>query len=97
MGIAIIVIAFLNCFTHAPQHIESLFAIVIYVSFLLLVLAVFVLPLTEINRRLRDEKIRFLKIVYTQIEDAFEKVRKDIRYNAYYPCWAYAAYRKMMA
>ena len=81
IGIAIIVIAFLNYFTHAPQHIESIFAIGFYVSFLLLALAIFILPLTEINRRLRDEKIRLLKIVNTQIEDAFEKVRADIRSN----------------
>ena len=78
MGIAIVVIAFLNYFTHAPEHIESIFAVTFYVSFLVLALAVFILPLTEINRRLKDEKIRLLKIVNTQIEDTFEKVRKDI-------------------
>lgn len=81
MGVAIVVIAILNYITHAPQHIQSVFAVGFYLAFLLLGLAVFILPLTEINRRLRDEKIRLLKDVNTQIEDTFKKVRKDIASN----------------
>jgi hypothetical protein len=81
IGIAIVAIAFLTNFLLVPQHIESALAIVFYVSFLILALAVFVLPLTEINQRLRKEKNRLLRIVSTQIEDAFEKVRVDIQSN----------------
>ena len=81
ISVAIVAIAFLNYFSHVPQHIESKFAVVFYVSFLMLALAIFILPLTEIHRRLRNEKIRLLKIVNTQIEDTFEKVRADIRSN----------------
>ena len=79
IGIAIVVIALLNYFTHAHQHIESLFAVGFYISFLLLALAVFVLPLTDINQRLRKEKNRLVKNVNSHIEDAFEKVRADIQ------------------
>jgi hypothetical protein len=79
IGVAIIVIAFLTSIILGHQHIESAVAVVFYVSFLILALAVFVLPLTEINRRLREEKIRLLKIVNTQIEETFERVRIDIR------------------
>lgn len=81
IGAAIILIAFLNYLTHAPQHIESNFAVGFYISFIILALTVFVLPLTEINHRLRDEKIRLLKGVNTQIANTFEKVRKDIQSN----------------
>jgi hypothetical protein len=81
IGVAIGVIAFLNNFILVPQHIESTLHVVFYLSFLILGLAVFVLPLTEINRRLREEKNRLLKIVNIQIEDAFEKVRKDFQSN----------------
>jgi hypothetical protein len=81
MGVAIIVIAFLTSFILVPQHIESMLHVVFYLSFLILGLLVFVLPLVEINRRLREEKNRLLKIVNTHLEDAFKKVRKDFRSN----------------
>jgi hypothetical protein len=81
IGIAIIVITFLTSFILVPQHVESVLHIVFYISFLILALAVFVLPLTDINQRLRKEKNRLLKIVNTQIGDAFEKVRADIQSN----------------
>ena len=81
IGIAIIVIAFLTSFILVPQHVESTLHVVFYLSFLILALTVFVQPLTEINRRLRDEKKRLLKNLNTQIEDAFEKVRADIQSN----------------
>ncbi len=81
MGIAIVVIAFLTSFILVPQHIESTLHVVFYISFLLLALAVFILPLAEINHRLRDEKKRLLNIVNIQIESAFEKVRRDIQSN----------------
>jgi hypothetical protein len=81
MGIAIIVITFLTSFILVPQHIESTLHIIFYLSFLLLALAVFVLPLTEINRRLREEKNRLLKRVNTEMKDAFEKVRNDVQSN----------------
>ena len=81
IGIAIVVIAFSNYLTRVPQHVESTLAVVFYASFSVLALAVFVLPLTEINRRLRKEKSRLLRVVNTHIEDAFEKARKDIRSN----------------
>jgi hypothetical protein len=81
IGIAIAVIAFLTSFILVPQHIESILHIVIYLSFLILALAVFVLPLTEINRRLSEEKKRLLKSINADIEEAFEKVRKNFRSN----------------
>lgn len=81
IGIAIIVITFLTSFILVPQHVESALHVVFYISFLILALAVFVLPLTDINQRLRKEKNRLLKIVNIQIEDAFEKVRKDFQSN----------------
>jgi len=81
IGVAIIVITFLTSFILVPQHIESTLHVVFYLSFLILALAVFVLPLTEINRRLREEKNRLLKVVNTHIEDMFEKVRVDIQSN----------------
>ncbi len=81
MGIAIIVIAFLNMFILTPQQIESTFAIIFYTAFVLLALVVFVLPLTDINRYLRDEKARLLKIVNTHLEGAFETVRANLRSN----------------
>ena len=79
IGIAIAVIAFLTSFILVPQHIESILHVVFYLSFLILALAVFVLPLTEINRRLSEEKKRLLKSINTDIEKAFEKVRTDLR------------------
>ena len=79
IGIAIIVIAFLNMFILNPQQVESVFAIVFYAVFFLMALAVFVLPLTEINRRLKEEKKRLMKIVNTDLEAAFERVREDFR------------------
>ena len=81
MGAAIIVIAFLNMFILAPQQMESAFMIVFYAGFLILALAVFILPLTDINRYLSEEKRRLLKNVNSHLEDAFEKVREDFRAN----------------
>jgi hypothetical protein len=78
MGAAIVVIALLNYVTHAPQHLQSVFAVGFYLAFLLLGLAVFVLPLMEINRLLREEKLRLLKIVSIQIEETFIKLREDV-------------------
>jgi hypothetical protein len=81
MGVAIIVIAFLNMFIITPQQMESALAVIFYTVFLILALVVFVLPLTDVNRFLREEKKRLLKVVNTHLEDAFEKVRKDFRSN----------------
>jgi hypothetical protein len=75
------VIVLLNYITRSPQHIESTLAIAFYVAFLLLAVAVFVLPLTDINHLLREEKKRLLNRVNTQIEESFDKVRNDIRSN----------------
>ena len=65
----------------APEQIESTFAIVFYAVFLMSALAVFILPLTDVNRYLSEEKKRLLKIVNSHLEDAFEKVREDFRAN----------------
>jgi hypothetical protein len=81
IAIAIVVIAVSNYLTRMPQHTGSTIAVVFYVSFSALALAVFVLPLTEINRRLSGEKERRLRTVYSQIEDAFDKVREGFRSN----------------
>jgi hypothetical protein len=79
MGIAIIVITFLTSFILVPQHVQSVLHVVFYLAFLILGVAVFVLPLTEINSKLKAEKKRLLNVVNTHLEEAFEKVRKDFR------------------
>ena len=81
IGIAIIVIAFLTSLLLGHQHIDNAIMVGFYLAFLILALAVFILPLTEINRRLREEKSRLLKIVNSHIEDAFERVRTDFQSN----------------
>jgi hypothetical protein len=68
-------------FIITPQQMESALAVIFYTVFLILALVVFVLPLTDVNRFLREEKKRLLKVVNTHLEDAFEKVRKDFRSN----------------
>jgi hypothetical protein len=76
IAIAIVVIAVSNYLTRIPQHIVSTIAVIFYASFSALALAVFVLPLTGINRRLRHEKDRLLITVNVHIQDAFDKVRE---------------------
>ena len=81
IGIAIVVIAVSNYLTRMPQHIGSTIAVVFYASFSALALAVFVVPLTEINRRLRREKERLQRTVNASIQDAFNTVREGFHSN----------------